>query len=321
MGNEADVNETDVLPYLAADEASSVLALYLEDIKGGPAFVDALRQAAAQKPVLALKTGRTQSGQAATSSHTGALAGVHAAFRAACKQTGAIEVERGEELFNGALALAYQPLPAGNRIAIVTNAGGPAALAADALEPHGLRLARSSAETQASLRQFLPASAQVAGPVDMLGNADEECYLKALAAVFADPATDAVLAILVPQLLVHTTAVVEAFAKASEAAGRGKPIVACLMGDASLDDANKAAHRHRIPAYTFPEDAVAAMSILHRRGQWLATPHPAPMRPDGCDTERAQTLLAAAQAAGRQALDAAESRASPGRLWHSHPCG
>ena len=139
VGNEADVNETDVLPFLAADEISRVITLYLEDVKGGPAFVDALRDAAPRKPVLALKAGRTASGQAATASHTGALAGAHAAFRGRLPSRPASSRWRAcRRCSNGALALAYQPLPAGDRIAIVTNAGGPAALAADALEDAGL---------------------------------------------------------------------------------------------------------------------------------------------------------------------------------------
>jgi len=309
VGNEADVNETDVLPFLADDETSHVITLYLEDVKGGPAFVEALRQAARRKPVLALKAGRTASGQTATASHTGALAGAHAAFRAACRQTGVIEVENSQDLFNGALALAYQPTPAGNRVAIVTNAGGPAALAADVFEAHGLRLARISPETQAILRTFLPANAQVAGPVDMLGNTDHEGYLKALSAVFADPANDAVLAMMVPHLLVSPVAVVEAFATAAATARPRKPIVACLMGEASLAGAYKAAHDYKIPAYTFPEDAVTALALLYQRGRWLATPHPAPQAPPGCNRQLVQSLLATAQAAGRRTLDAAESGA------------
>ncbi len=319
VGNEADVNETDVIPFLAADESSKVITLYLEDVKGGPAFVDALRAAAAVKPVLAIKSGRTASGQAATASHTGALAGVHAAFRAACKQTGVIEVESVQALFNGALALAYQPLPGSNRIAIVTNAGGPAALAADALEPAGLRLARTGAEAQAALRSFLIPDAQVAGPVDLLGGADEHGYGKALAAVLADPACDGVLAVLVPQALVNAVAVVEAFGAAAAAqTGPRKPVLACLMGEASLDAAHQAAHRAHIPAYTFPEDAVAAFGVLWQRARWLQV--------SGSDTETrgygdaehtlprakarhaAQQAILLARAAGRRALDAAESR-------------
>jgi len=221
VGNEADVNETDVIPFLAADDISRVIALYLEDVKGGPDFVAALREAAQRKPVLAIKTGRTAGGQAATASHTGALAGVHAAFRAACKQTGVIEVESIRELFDGALALAYQPLPAGGRIAILTNAGGPAALAADALESAGLQLAGTGPEAQVALRRCLHAEAQVAGPVDMLGGADHGDYRRALDAVLADPANDGVLAILVPQVLVDPVAVVDAIAAGLAAASRG----------------------------------------------------------------------------------------------------
>ena len=269
VGNEADVNETDVIPFLAADETSRVITLYLEDVKGGPAFVDALRAAATRKPVLAIKAGRTASGQTATASHTGALAGAHAAFRAACRQTGVIEVESVQALFNGALALAYQPLPHGNRIALVTNAGGPAALAADVLEGAGLRLARTGVATQAALRSFLIPDAQVAGPVDLLGGADEHGYRQALDAVLADPECDGVLAVLVPQVLVNPVAVVQAFGAASAAQVEPrKPVLACLMGEASLDAAFKAAHEAQIPAYTFPEDAVAAFGVLWQRARW-----------------------------------------------------
>jgi acetyl coenzyme A synthetase (ADP forming)-like protein len=304
VGNEADVNETDALPFLAADDSSRVITLYLEDIKGGPAFMDALRQAARLKPVLAIKTGRTASGQAATASHTGALAGVHAAFRAACKQTGVIELESIEGMFNGALALAYQPLPRGDRIALVTNAGGPAALAADTMDGAGLTLARTSAEIQARLRTFMLPDAQVAGPVDMLGGADEHDYRQALEAVLQDSANDGILVILVPQVLVNSKAVVEEVAKASHASSSGKPVMLCLMGENSLGDAFKAARQAEIPAYTFPEDAVAAYGVLRQRARWLAAAHPSPIPAQGTDPARAQALLA-----GKKVLDAAEGRA------------
>ncbi len=310
VGNEADVNETDVIPYLAADETSRVITLYLEDVKGGPAFVDALRDAAARKPVLAIKAGRTVSGQTATASHTGALAGAHAAFRAACRQTGVIEVEGVQALFNGALALAYQPLPNGNRIALVTNAGGPAALAADALEGAGLRLARTGIETQVALRSFLIPDAQVAGPVDLLGGADEHGYRQALEAVLADPECDGVLAVLVPQALVNPVAVVQAFGAASAAQVEPrKPVLACLMGEASLDAAFKAAHAAQVPAYTFPEDAVAAFGVLWQRARWERRGgRAAGQRRVGEKARReVQEAIALAQSAGRRGLDAAEA--------------
>jgi acetyltransferase len=316
LGNEADVNETDVLGFLAEDDKSKVITLYLEDVKGGPAFVDALRTAARQKPVIALKTGRTGSGQAATASHTGALAGAHSAFRAACKQAGALEVESIQALFDAALAFAYQPLPAGNRIAIVTNAGGPAALAADTLETAGLRLARSSDAAQRQLRPVVAADAQLGGPVDLLGGADERGYRAAMDAVLADPDCDGVLAVLVPQVLVDPVAVVEAFGAAAAAqAEPRKPVVACLMGHVSLPEALATAHRLRIPAYTFPEDAVMAFGALwQRRGIERRFAAQAPV--DTPEAERAgrargrrkaQDILTLAHAAGKQALDAAEA--------------
>jgi acetyl coenzyme A synthetase (ADP forming)-like protein len=329
VGNEADVNETDVIPFLAADDISRVITLYLEDVKGGPDFVAALREATQRKPVLVIKTGRTAGGQAATASHTGALAGVHAAFRAACRQAGVIEVESIRELFDGALALAYQPLPAGGRIAILTNAGGPAALAADALENAGLQLARTGLETRAALRGCLHAEAQVAGPVDMLGGADQRDYRRALDALLADPANDGVLAILVPQVLVDPVAVVDAIAAGIAAAAAAsapvdgssaprKPVLACLMGAASLDAAFATAHRAQIPAYPFPEDAVASFGILRRRAREIAKASEraksasiaptAGRQPDQASMAASQRLLSEAAAAGRSALDAAESQ-------------
>ena len=324
VGNEADVNETDVIPFLAEDPDSTVITLYLEDVKGGPAFVDALRAAAAVKPVIALKTGRTGSGQAATASHTGALAGVHAAFRAACKQAGALEVESVQALFDAALAFAYQPLPKGNRIAVVTNAGGPAALAADALESAGLQLARTTRATQDALRPVVAADAQLGGPVDLLGGADEHGYRAAMDAVLADPNCDGVLAVLVPQVLVNPVAVVEAFGAAAASQARGKkPVVACLMGDVSLHEAFTTAHRLQIPAYTFPEDSVRAFGALWQRQQVearaalmapSAARHEVPVSTDAARAaaargrRKAQDVLVLAHAAGKRALDAAESR-------------
>ncbi len=317
VGNEADVNETDIIPYLAADAASKVLALYLEDVKGGPAFVEALREAAARKPIVILKSGRTSSGQAATASHTGALAGAHDAFRAACRRAGAVEVETVEGLFHAALALEQQPAPEGNRIAILTNSGGPAALAADRLEERGLALARTSQTVRATLAATLHPEAQTGGPVDMLGGADEAAYGAALRLVLADPACDGVLVILVPQILVDPVKVVEAIAAAAQAQpAPAKPVLLCLMGEASLGDAQVAARAARLPAYTFPEDAVDAFSVLWRREQALrrmAAPDAAMGEAERVATakarRKAQDVLLLARNAGRQSLDATESRA------------
>lgn len=301
IGNKVDVNESDLLDYLAEDDLSRVITLYLEDIRDGAAFIAAARKAALHKPVLALKSGRTQSGQAATASHTGALAGVHAAFRAACKQAGLIEVDGIENLFGAALALAHQPLPQGNRIAILTNAGGPAALAADALEPAGLTLARTGPDARAALRAFLNPSAVTDGPVDMLGGAGESHYRRALEALLADPANDGILLTLVPMVLIDAAAILQSLVAVVQASGRRKPVLACLMGEASLKGAFAAADEGSLPAYRFPEDAVQAFGIMRRRALWLETEHPLPEVPPGVAPQRARDLLSAARQSGRAA--------------------
>jgi acetyltransferase len=312
IGNQADVTETEWLPFLAADDSTQVIALYLEDVKGGPAFVKALAAAAAVKPVLALKAGRTVSGQTATASHTGALAGAHAAFHAACVQTGVIEASTVQALFHAALALTYQPLPAGSRFAILTNAGGPAALVADELEAAGLRLARSSPAVQDALRQFLAPDAATAGPVDLLGGAHAVDYGRALEVVLADPACDGVLVILVPQALVDSAGVVHA-AAAAAATQPTKPVLLCLMGAACLEAAQQAAHAARIPAYVFPDEIVAAAGVLWQRSRWQARAHltqSAGLSPAAPAAAAArQMALQAAVAVGAHALDAHASEA------------
>ncbi|MCX7670853.1 MAG: acetate--CoA ligase family protein, partial [Anaerolineae bacterium] len=330
VGNKADLNESDLLPALAADPNTRVILLYLEDVKDGARFLAELRAATAIKPVLVLKMGRTSSGQVATASHTGALAGAYEAFRAACQQAGAIEVERVQTLFNAAFALAYQPLPRGNRIAILSNAGGPAAVAADAFEAAGLRMARPGPDTQALLRTFLHPDAQIGGPVDMLGGADETHYRRSLSALLADPAIDGVLTILVPQSLINPLAVVEAWRQAAaDQPHPPKPVLACLMGEASVRAARTAAHAAGIPPYSFPEEAVEAFSILWRRAQWVAKAAAVGRHMDeaqgaapaeASDTaaqERmsstqarteVQQAIAAALEAGRCELDAVEAR-------------
>jgi len=309
IGNKVDVSESDLLDYLAADDHSRVITLYLEDIRDGSAFLAAARKASLHKSVLALKSGRTHSGQAATASHTGALAGVHAAFRAACKQAGLIEVDGIENLFGAALALAHQPLPRGNRIAILTNAGGPAALAADALEPAGLTLAHTGPETRAALRAFLNPSAVTDGPVDMLGGAGESHYRRALQALLADPANDGILLILVPMVLIDPQAILQTLVSVIRDSGTRKPVLACLMGEASLKGAFAVADEGGLPAYRFPEDAVQAFGIMRRRALWLETEHPLPEPPSGLAPQRARDLLSAARRNGRRALDAAAARA------------
>jgi acetyltransferase len=308
IGNKVDVNEVDVLNYLAEDSHSRVIVLYLEDVKDGPGLLAAARRAAPHKPVLALKAGRTASGQTATASHTGALAGAHAAFRAACRQTGMLEFDDIEAMFNAAQALAYQPFPKGRRIAILTNAGGPAVLAADALEPAGLQLAHSSPGTVASLRTFLNPNASVDGPVDMLGAAGEEQYRRALEALLDDPENDGILIILVPMILIDPQAIMNSLVSVLKTSQAGKPVLACLFGEASLEGAYAAADEGDLPAYRFPGQAVAAFSALRQRAAWQQRVEPPHSRMKNVAALEARRLLQAVRREGGKALDADDSR-------------
>ncbi len=308
IGNKADVNESDLLRYLAADDLSRVLVIYVEDIKDGADFIAAAREASARKPVLILKGGRSISGQAATASHTGALAGAHAAFQAAARQTGLIEFEKIEHLFHAALGLAHQPLPRGKRIAVLTNAGGPAVLAADALESAGLTLSVTSAETRRLLSACLSPDAGTGGPVDMLGGADVEQYRCTLDVLLADPANDGVMVVVVPTLLNHPREIMEAVITLQREKKPAKPILACLFGEVSLKEAFAAADQGGLPAYRFPEDAVLALQVMRQRALWLEAEHPLPEALPGVDRERVAGLLASARQAGHTALDAAAGR-------------
>ena len=220
LGNAADVSETDLLLDLAEDPNTRVIVAYIEAIRDGRRFIDVARQITPHKPILVIKAGRTQAGTRAVSSHTGSLAGEMAAYDAAFQQAGVLRVDTVEDLFDHALALAYGPLPRGPRVAVVTNAGGPASLAADAIEQAGLTMPTTPESTRAALARFTHPEAQLANPVDMLGGAEPAQYEQAVAALLASDAFDAVLPILVPQALVDPVAVAEAIARAAAGGSR-----------------------------------------------------------------------------------------------------
>ena len=272
LGNAADVTETDLLLDLAEAPNTRVIVAYIEAIRDGRRFIDVARQITPHKPILVIKAGRTVAGTRAVSSHTGSLAGEMAAYDAAFRQAGVIRVDTVEDLFDHALALAYGPLPRGKRVAVVTNAGGPASLAADMLEQAGLAMPPTPEGTQAVLASFTHPEAQLANPVDMLGGAEPAQYEQAVAALLASDAFDAVLPILVPQALVDPVAVAKAIARAgASSSGRSpdraspaKPVVACFMGDEVVREPMAVLHQHQIASYIFPEQAARALGTLWR---------------------------------------------------------
>ena len=271
VGNKPDVSGNDLIEYWADDPATRVILMYLENFGNPRKFTRIARQVTRTKPIIAVKAGRTAAGARAASSHTGALAGVDSATDALLAQCGVIRVDTVEELFDLAMAFGHLPVPAGNRVAVVTNAGGPGIIITDACEALGLSVAELSADTQSRLRKHLPDEASVRNPVDMIATATPESYRLALEAVLADPNVDAAIAAFVPPLRVRQ----EDVARSIVAARRthpGKPMLAVLMGRQGLPEGRAGLTENGVPAYIFPESAARSLAAMHRYRQWLERP-------------------------------------------------
>ncbi|TFG48724.1 MAG: CoA-binding protein, partial [Anaerolineales bacterium] len=263
LGNQADVTETDLLAPTASDGYTKVIALYLEGIKSGRRFIEEARSVVSSVPIIALKVGRFESGRKAAASHTGALAGEESAYNAVFQRAGVLRAETSEELFDEARALAWCPLPKGNRVAVLTNAGGPGVTAADALETLDLKMAELSEETLARLREILPPEASLNNPVDMLASATPAQFAACLQVLIMDTGTDSIM-VIYPTPPMHTAGAV-AKAMIPVIHKSEKPIVISVMGDRLIQEAVEHLRAARIPEYRFPERAAAALAALYKR--------------------------------------------------------
>ncbi|MFC1737757.1 acetate--CoA ligase alpha subunit [Planctomycetota bacterium] len=262
FGNKADVNETDLLNYLRSDQQTDVILMYLEDITHGRAFLETAREVTwlAHKPILAIKSGCSAEGARAAASHTGSLAGSDTAYDAIFKQSGIVRVESVDELFNHAIALSKQPIPKGNRIAIVTNAGGPGIMATDAAVRHELKIASFSEKTKQNLKTELPPTASIRNPVDIIGDATHQRYEAAIRHVLKDDNVDGAIIILTPQAMtdiIETAEIVPNVANDTD-----KPVLCSFMGTVDVSDGVQYLQEHGIPNYTFPEAAVRSMAAM-----------------------------------------------------------
>ncbi|MFN2143074.1 MAG: acetate--CoA ligase family protein [Candidatus Promineifilaceae bacterium] len=277
LGNQIDVTETDMLALAAADPHTRVITLYLESISDGRRFVETARRITSpgsqQKPIVALKVGRTEAGKQAAASHTGALASREAAFDAALRRAGILRAETAEEMFEWAQALAanaelsdfgFRISDFRMRVAILTNAGGPGVMAADALEANGLLPAELGEGTRERLRQILAPAASVDNPVDMLASASPEQYAESLRLLLEDEDVDAVVVILPPPPMFSAGAVARRIIPVIQMGA--KPVVVSLMGHDLVQEAQAFLRAVKIPTYTFPETAVGALGALGR--QW-----------------------------------------------------
>lgn len=273
FGNKAGVTEIDLMQYLHDDPETDVILLYLEEVRNGRELIETARRITTgpgAKPILAIKSGRTAEGAKAASSHTGSLAGEDAICDAVFREAGIIRVRSIEELFNAAIMLTHQEMPAGNRLAIVTNAGGPGVMATDAAVGVGLTIPRFEPNTTAALKAALPAAANVTNPVDVIGDARSDRYSAAMDAVLADPNVDQVLVILTPQSMTDIEDIARGIVKVHEHAG--KPISCSFMGACDVQVGVDILQKAHIPHYILPEWACRAMADVERVRKWVNQP-------------------------------------------------
>jgi acetate---CoA ligase (ADP-forming) len=300
VGNKPDVSGNDLLEYWETDPGTHVILMYLETFGNPRHFTRIARRVARKKPIIVVKSGRTVAGARAASSHTGSLSGKDSAADALLAQCGVIRADSVEELFDLAMAFGTLPPPKGNRVAIITNAGGPGIIIADACEAEGLEVAEFSEETLDRLREIFPEEASVRNPVDMIASATAESYRVALEIVLEDPGVDAAIAAFVPPLGVRQSDVASAIVKAHETHPE-TPVLAVLMGREGLPEGRAELRQSGVPAYIFPESAARALGVMHRRARWLKRPVEAPAR-FPVERDAATALLDRARTEGRSRL-------------------
>lgn len=305
LGNKADLNEIDFLQVWGEDRNSRVITAYLEGIADGGRFIEVARAVSKHTPIIAIKSGTTQAGSRAVSSHTGTLAGSERAYEAAFLQAGVLRAGSVQDLFDMAVAFARQPLPASNKVAVVTNAGGPGIMATDALERAELQLASLTAETQEFLRSGLPPAASVLNPVDVLGDAMADRYALAVNAVADDPNVAAIIVVLTPQIMTQIRETAQAVAEVAQRSG--KPVLTAFMGKQTISDGERILTEHGLPNYPVPERAVAALGAMVRQKAWQNRPLPQYERLD-VERERVAGVFRQVRADGRLTIGDAEAR-------------
>ncbi len=301
VGNKADVSGNDLLEYWRDDPNTDVILLYMENFGSPQRFTQIARGITRHKPIMAVKSGRTPAGASAISSHTGVLAGLDVGTDAFLAQCGVVRVSSVDELFDVALAFTNQPIPKGDRVAVLTNAGGPGILATDAVVSLGMSMAKFEDSTIRKLRDKLPAVAAVNNPVDVIASGGPEAYRIAMDALLSDKNVDAVICIFVPPIVVDHRAVIKAIVDMIEKHKNDKTVLGCLMTSPERIAGSEEMLKHKIPIYTFPESAAKALGVMVRYREWLD-------RPVGKETtftvdyDKAKAIFDAAIAEKREAI-------------------
>ncbi|MDP4176323.1 MAG: acetate--CoA ligase family protein [Bacteroidota bacterium] len=314
FGNKADITEIELLYYLRDDPKTKVILLYLEEISNGKELMKVAEEiiTKTKKPILVLKSGRTKEGAAAAASHTGSLAGSDEIYDAAFRQAGIIRCKTIEEMFNIAQAITYQPLPKGNRVAIITNAGGPGVLATDSVVEEKLKLADFSQDTKAILKKYLPKAANTNNPVDIIGDARADRYNVAITSALKDENVDGVFVILTPQSMTDMETIAKEIVKISKS--DSKPLYTSFMGETDVAEGIDILLKNEIPHYMLPESMSHAYSKSYCFREFLLKAEAEDNITDASmlklkdlDIEKARELLERAKASGRKVLSEYES--------------
>lgn len=270
IGNKVDIDEEMLIEALGQDDETKVIVGYLEDIANGPHFTRTAELVTKRKPIILIKAGNTSAGSKAASSHTGSIAGAQVAYQCAFRRSGILQASSLESLFDYAQIFSYQPLLKGNRIAVVTNAGGPGIMAADAVENIGLAFASIGEESKKKLKEFLPVAANTSNPVDILGDAAANVYGKALKIVLEEEGVDGVVVLLTPQAMIDVNEAAEQIVKAAK--DSQKPVAASFIGAHIVESGIEILQKNKIPHYPTPERAVEALSVLYDYVKWQERP-------------------------------------------------
>ncbi len=308
VGSMLDVGWGDLIYYLGDDWRTKSIVIYMESIDDARSFLSAAREVALTKPVIVIKAGRSEAAGRVAASHTGALTGSDEVLNAAFRRSGVVRVDDISDLFYMAEVLSKQPRPKGQRLAIVTNAGGPGVLATDALITGGGELAGLSDETMEALNSLLPTPWSHGNPVDILGDADPERYVKTLEVVREDPGNDGLLVVLTPQAMTNPTATAEALAPYAET--RGKPVLASWMGGGSVAVGDEILDQAGIPTFGYPDTAARVFNYMWRYTYNLRSIYETPeLAEDGePDRDAAERAIEAARDEGRTLLTEREAK-------------
>jgi len=288
VGNKADVSANDLLQYWEEDERTEVILLYVESFGNPRRFGRIARRVGARKPIVVVKSGRSGAGKRAAGSHTAALAESDIAVDALFRQTGVLRAETLEGMFDLALVLSSQPLPRGRRVAILTNAGGPGILCADACVAHGLTIPEFSAPLRAALSAFLPDEASTTNPVDMIASADAEQYGKAAELLLASDEVDALIVLYAPIEASQLAPVEDALHEVITRLEAGKPVIACMMGEGGRGASRQL--RRGVPSYVFPEAAARVLGKVSDYAEWRREPPGTKPVFEDLEVQRARTI-------------------------------